>query len=661
MATATRGEDGLAELTAGERKLARGLRERVAASVLPGEAPISPDQLDDAAALLLEAARQRREGEPAVLVRSAAGGRRATRVALVNRDKPFLVDSVAAAVAAQGLDIDLLVHPIVASRRDANGRFAGFADGGANGAVAESMIYLETPRIDARERRGLEQELTRTLADVRAAVADWPAMRARMREDADALADAEGAELLRWLADDNFTMLAHLTVARGGGTSETLGVARIGGDGLLAEETYARAFEWFERQPTTRRRAPLIIKANRLSRVHRRVPLDVFIVPVIESGKIAVLSVHAGIWTSAALATPPAQIPVLRRRLAAIMERLRFQPGSHDAKALVHALTALPHDLVIGFSEEDVARVATTMMTLADRPRPRVALVMAPLHRHLFAFVWLPRDMMSTATRLRIQELLESSTSADTLDWSLLIEGGNLALLRYVLDFRGLAREPDGEAIDAALQDMLRGWADAVEAALAEEEEPSRAAALAARHAEAFPAAYRAAHGAVEAARDIQRIRALVAAGAERPLQRDTRLFRIEGDPDDRLRLKIYQLGGAMPLSDAVPALENFGFRVLSEHPTELVGPDRMTIHDFRLRTGHGEDVAGLLERAEAIESAICAVVLTSVPSVSVRAFDSASPVSVAERSSASLIIAVDRVSASRSRTSASLPAFSRI
>ena len=43
------------------------------------------------------------------------------------------------------------------------------------------------------------------------------------------------------------------------------------------------------------------------------------------------------------------------------------------------ALTTLPHDLVIGFSDSDVARVATTMMSLVDRPRPRLALVEAPL------------------------------------------------------------------------------------------------------------------------------------------------------------------------------------------------------------------------------------------------------------------------------------------
>ena len=609
MATATRVHgEGLAGLSASGRKLALALRQRIVDSALPGEAALPAGQLDDAAALLLEAAQERKEGEAAMLVRSAASGHRATRIALVNRDMPFLVDSIAAAVAARGLDIDFLVHPIVPTLRDANGRLTGFADGDAADAKPESMIYLETPRIDAKDRRVLEQELARAMADVRAAVADWSKMRAIMQEDADSIGDAEGRELLHWLAEGSFTLLGHLTIDREGNVSQALGICRKSARELLAEETYARAFAWFDDQPAKALQSPLIVKANRQALVHRRVPLDLFMVPVFEERRLVALSIHAGIWTSAALGAPPAEVPKLRRHLAAIMDELHFNPQSHDGKALVHALTTLPHDLVIGFSGDDVARVATTMMALADRPRPRAALVMAPLHRHLFAFVWLPRDMLSTDTRLQIQALLERSTGADTLDWSLLVEGGNLALLRYVLDFRGRGREPDGEAIDAALQEMLRGWSDAVEAALTQSEDAGRAAALAARYAEAFPLPYRSAYGPAEAARDIARIRRLGAPDTDRPLRRDARLYHFDGDPSDQLRLKIYRFGGAMPLSDAVPALENFGFRVLAEQPTELAGSESGTIHDFRLQVTRGDDVAGLLGRAGTIEGAICAV-----------------------------------------------------
>ena len=583
----------------------RRLRERLAGSQFSGDATRGPAALDQAAAFLLEAAGTRREGHANIVVRTAPGAK-VTRIAVINRDMPFLVDSIAATLAAERLAIDVLLHPIVAVRRDSAGRLADLPEDDAE-AVRESMIYLETPRVDARERRTLEHELAVTLADVRSAVGDWPAMRDAMIEDATRLGDGEGADLLRWFAGGMLTQLGHVTRRRDGTESAALGICRTSASQLLADDTYAHAFAWFERAERSAAGAPLMIKANRQARVHRRVPLDIFFVPVLERGKVAALSVHAGIWTSAALAEPPSEVPILRAHLARIAGTLGFVPGSHDAKALVHALTALPHDVMIGFREEDLKRVATTMMSLADRPRPRLAIVVAPLKRHAFAFVWLPRDMMSTATRLRIQDLLESGTGAETLDWSLLVEGGNLALLRFVLDLRAQG-EPDEHALDARLQNMLRGWADAVAAALAKTGDAGRAALLAARYAEVLPESYRTAYSPEDAALDIERLRKLAGSGDERPLQRDVRLYRAEGDAADELRLKVYQLGGAMPLSDTVPALENFGFTVLSETPTQLGGGESGAIYDFRLARISGEDAAPLLARGEAIEAAICAV-----------------------------------------------------
>ena len=71
---------------------------------------------------------------------------------------------------------------------------------------------------------------------------------------------------------------------------------------------------------------PLIAKADRTSPVHRRVPLDLVVVPVREGGKITGIGVHAGLWTSQALSAPVEEVPVLRRRLAALEEEFGFDP-----------------------------------------------------------------------------------------------------------------------------------------------------------------------------------------------------------------------------------------------------------------------------------------------------------------------------------------------
>lgn len=585
--------------------LAARLSALFKASLLPGEAADFPaGRIEQAAAFVIEAAAKRETGDAAIAIDTVLGGERFLRIALVNEDMPFLIDSIAATISAHGLAIDRLIHPVIAVRRDGEGRLLDFPEGDTAGELRESVVYIETDRADAKARHELRSALAATLADVRAAVADWPRLQAAMLEDAAVVPDAEGAALLRWHAEGMLTQLGHQTVKRDGSRQQVLGVCRKSAKQLLAPASLERAFAWFDGKAgeANRGRAPLVIKANHVSNVHRHVPLDLFVVPRMVDSKVDALSIHAGVWTSSALTASPDRIPRMRTQLAGLMDKFGFDPAGHAGKALVHALTTLPHDLLASFSDADLERVATTMMSLVDRPRPRLALVRAPLARHLFAFVWLPRDSISTALRLQVIEMLESAASARVLDWSLSVERGNLAMLRFVLDTREGDSNAQEEVLDARLQAMVRGWPQAVETELAAHEDVSRAAALAARYADTFPLDYRSANGPAEAAADVLALRALGTEGA----RRSARLHVRPGST--ALRLKLYQREGAIVLSDAVPVLENFGFRVLEEVPTPLDKGALGFIHDFLIGLPDDCTAADILDRATTIEQSLGAV-----------------------------------------------------
>ena len=589
-------------------KLQNAITERMRLSLLSGDTPFEKARLADAAAFVGALAADRTLGRSSMAIESVSDERRLTRIAIVNDDMPFLVDSVAASIAALGLSIDRLVHPVIPVERDKKGLLTGIPDGDPEDAYWESMIYIEAARVDAKTRRQLQESLKETLADVRAAVTDWADVQEAMSADAARIreSDEEGAELLEWLNSGMLTQLGHVIQMRDGSQQDARGICRKSAKELLAQASFERAFDWFDKGKDGRKL--LIIKANHLSNVHRRVPLDLFIVPIEEGGKVVALSVHAGVWTSAALAAPPRSVPRLRRQLDALRERHGFDETGHAGKALVHALTTLPHDLLIGFSEEDVERVATTMMSLVDRPRPRLALVEAPLARHLFAFVWLPRDMVATQVRLEIQALLEEAAAARLLDWSLEVEGGNLATIRFVFDIRDGIEAPDEAKLEEQMQTLLRGWSEAVEAELGALEDPTRAAGLALRFAEHFPTGFRGRFGPHEAALDIARLHDLGASVESEEIVRGARLCFGEAEDKGTLRLKLYQSEGSLPLSEGVPALEDFGFYVQSEMPTVLDEGRLGTIHDFLLDLKPGADPKALIDRSSAIEEAIAAV-----------------------------------------------------
>ncbi len=574
------------------KTLVDSIRDALTTNALPGETEgFDRDQQLNAAEFIASAAAVRPDRTTALKIESTGGeaGRRRMRLVAVNEDMPFLVDSVAGAVAARDLAIYRLLHPIVKVTRDKSGRIEKIGEG-----KPESIIYMELDRADARGRQELGRQLKAVLSDVRAAVTDWPRMLEQMKSDAASLEgrNGESAALLRFLADNHFTLLGHAHLAPDGQLQDALGILR--NETGLWEKSAAEAAV---NHLCSGGRTVLILKADRNSPVHRRVPLDVVMVRLPDGQ----LSVHTGLWTSEALRTSAQHVPVLRERLDKLDKELGFAPSSHAGKALAHVVSTLPHDLLISFDEDEVRTAALTAMSLADRPRPKLLLLPGALRRHLYAFVWLPRDELSTTRRKAIGMMLEAEIEAAISSWSIELGEGELALIRFTFPIDPSAELPDTEALDSALVEMVRGWSPAVESELISMAGAPRATRLALTYIPAFPDGYRARTSPEEAAADVIRLASLASAD-----ERGVRLCH-SSRAEHELELKTYRRGALIPLSEAVPVLENFGFRVLEEIPTSLGGGTIGYIHDFRLELP-GVDVKPILERSETIEEAISCV-----------------------------------------------------
>jgi glutamate dehydrogenase len=581
--------------------VAGALQAALARGALPGEREGFDEQATaSAAAFLAGTAATRKPGRAVIALETLGEGAsgRFMRIALINDDMPFLVDSIGSTLAAADITIYRLLHPVLSVARDGDGHLSSILEDDAPGARRESMIYIEADRVDAKARRALETALDLTLKDVRAAVSDWPQMRAGMEADADAIPDEEGAALLRWFLARHFTQIGHEIRHRDGTIEKPLGICALGDEPLLADGSIDAAFGWFEEG----KRTPLVVKSNRIARVHRHVLIDLIIVPVRKGKDVVALSIHAGMWTSAGLAATPDKVPLLRSALSSLMDKFGFDPGGHAGKALAHALTNLPHDILIGFDRETLERLALTFMSLTDRPRPKLALATSALTRHLYAFVWLPRDEVSTARRVAVQDMLATAANAHLLSWSIALDEGGLALLRITLDLRDGGVVPDDAALDRQLKQMVRGWLPSVEEALTENEEAGRAAALAQRYAPGFPMNYRNGAGPAEAAIDIRLLH-----GLSGPGDRSIRVYRNGEDKDERLRLKLYT-HEAMALSEVVPVFENFGFRVIEEMSTPVDGGALGHIQRFILELPSGGDARAVIARADIVTEAIAQV-----------------------------------------------------
>ncbi|MCX7892319.1 MAG: NAD-glutamate dehydrogenase [Burkholderiales bacterium] len=551
---------------------------------------------------------------------------RHTVVAIANDDMPFLVDSTTMEIARHGLTLHFIVHPIFSVNRARDGRLTDIAPRAEPlpGGRPESFILMEVDRIaGAAGLEALARDLARVLADVRTVVADWQAMRAKVGE---ALAEAErrapplpaedlaeGRAFLAWLADNHFTFLGyrcHDLVVRDG--EDALRVVPGSGLGILRETEAERLSASFALLPpevraAARRREFLVVtQANSRSTVHRPGFLDyVGVKRFDDRGEVVGEHRFLGLYTSSAYNDRPAEIPLLRRKVAAVTERAGLAPGSHAAKALAHILDTYPRDELFQIGEDDLFRIATGILALGERPRFRLFVRRDPFERFVACLAYAPREHYNTELRQRWQAILTEAFDGVSSDFSVLFSESVLARILITVRTRpGAIPAVDVRELERRLAAAGRRWEDDLRDALVERLGEARGHELFAAYRAAFPAAYREDVPARAAVADIEAMAALAGEGAialnlYRPPEADHRV----------LRFKLLRSGGAVPLSDSLPMLERMGLKVVEERPYRIVPAQgaAVWIHDFGLEVG-GEEAVDADAVGELFEEAFAAV-----------------------------------------------------
>ncbi len=495
---------------------------------------------------------------------------------LVNDDMPFLVDSVTQLLIARGLAIHHLIHPIIKTRRQANGKLIAIDDSG----LAESLMYIETDRLGARARQLLIVEIEQAMDAVRRAVQDWQAMRRMVQ----ALpAKAEEKAFLDWLAADNMTLLG--TAIR---TTDDHYENRLG---LFTQDGFTL---WQGTAPTST--CLTIVKADQLSSVHRRVLLDVITLPLAD-GKVATIT---GLFTSASYGQKLAEVPLLRAKMKYVVDACGYDPRSHAGKALAHVLEIFPRDEIYQISPQQLQDFALRMVSLTERPRPALFLRNSDDTRFASLFVYLPRDIYSAQLRVNVGNWLASTFGGDLARYSVDFLDDVLARVHYVIAHP--TQSIKASQLETELSNMVRGWDDELAAHLNTSIGGVRGARLALTYGGRFSAAYRDHFSAHVAAQDIARLSKL-----KDSQDRAVYLYRESADAETRIRLKIFRLSEIIPLSDMVPVLEHFGLKAIEEFAYDLQGGKLGWIHDFVVDAADGLAV-NLIEVRERLEPALAAV-----------------------------------------------------
>ncbi|MEZ5926203.1 MAG: NAD-glutamate dehydrogenase [Hyphomicrobiaceae bacterium] len=533
--------------------------------------------------------------------------RASTVIELLNDDMPFLVDSVTAEVLARDCTVQQVLHPIFKTRRGAGGRLEAVTAPGDKQwqKDQESFIQIYLEPIDDAIAADLTEELGGILEQVRSAVADWQPMLQRVRgliqtyhRSAMPVSDAERAEsiaFLEWLEAGHFTFLGMREFSLAGDVeSGTLDVLPEQGLGVLRNpevRVLRRGNEMVHLTPEIRRfyQQPTVLivsKANTLAKVHRRTHLDYIGAKLFgEDGRVTGELRIVGLFTSAAYTRSVRAIPFLRNKADRVIAASGFPPDSHNGKVLLNIIETYPRDELFQISVEQLREWALEILDLDLRPRIRVFPRIDEFDRFVTALVYVPRDRFSTEVRQRIAQLLCDAYQGRLAAFTPHFLEGPLVRTHFVIArTEGPTPRPDPATLEEAIRGIVQSWQDRLATAIHAGDD-DRARALFNKYGNAFSAGYRETFGPERALQDIARVEVLT---DQEPVAID--FYDDETADTGRVRVAIYRLGPPIPLSDRVPVLENFGFRVIDERsyrmrPSFDDGTRDVRLHDMVLET----------------------------------------------------------------------------
>lgn len=514
---------------------------------------------------------------------------------VLQRDMPFLVDSIRVELNRRNIGIHALKSTVVAVARDTNHELLGFGTG-QNEAVIVMEIRQHTHDSDLLD---LKASIASVLHEVDIVVTDYQPMLAVAEESVANLKTVEAnaaltsidesQAFLRWLVDNHFTFLGYREyefMTRGSEQilrevpERRLGIFRLKA-GEAAESQVDEINAGVSRFHLT----PYAItfsKSSVRARVHRQAYSDYVVVKRFNhAGEVCGEGRFLGLYTSVVYTLAPNHIPLLREKVARVFERSNLNPASHDGKALQQILDTFPRDELLLANSDELYETVTGVARINERYMVRLFMRPDNYGKFINCLVYVPRDVFTTKIRLQIQELIGAAIQSQECEFITSFSESILARVYIVFKINPeQTPEYDLQALEARIREITRTWEDHLQEALYEALGEEKAVLLLQEYGAAFPTAYKERFSGRAAVHDIATIVDLGECDAIA-----MNFYQVANAPQNQVRFKIIQRDHHLQLSDVIPVLEHLGLRVLAENSYDIrtASQDLIWLHDFQL------------------------------------------------------------------------------
>ncbi len=538
-------------------------------------------------------------------------------------DSPFILDSLTSELTEKGYKIYEVIHPILKLKRDKSGKITKIFDRETEGAQLESVMHFQISYIPNKtEIKALEKSLNTTLSFVSMTIADWKPMLAQTRDIVSHLDTRilpfpkeeidEVKDFLNWVIGNNFIMLGYCKYdffdKSGKFNPKAVKDSQLGIFKSTSNDAKPLGIAALPEQSRDALIQPSLLeitKSSKKSIVHRPVHMDYIGIKRFDrNGKVIGEHRILGLFTSSVYFQSARLIPIIRKKIDAVVEHSGLTPDGHSGKALLAVLESYPRDELLQITVEDLFRISMGIVELQERPSTRLFIRKDLFSRFVSCLVFIPRDQFNTQIRQKIQSILEKAYSGVVTDFYTQVTESPLARVHMLVKLDDTSQEePDIRAIEAALIEVTCSWMNGLRETLVQRVGERRGEKLFNEYVDAFPESFKELYHFGGTFRDIMKMEE---AYDESKLTLELDLYKLLQDREEYYQLKLFHPETPITLSEILPILENMGFHAIDEL-TFFVEPSHMDVgvwvHHFRLEVsrtlGNGINLEDFKEEFE--------------------------------------------------------------
>jgi len=529
-----------------------------------------------------------------------------TNIYILLNDMPFLVDSIRQALNRSEIIVRSVNNAVLqverfSSTRKNAGHLKNLAVNKSEGYRAEALICINCTPMAELQCKLIEKEIRDTLKHVAAAVKDFKPMcnkATAVRESLLARSKSvpvspgelrESCEFISWLLNNHFTFLGYeayrIKNLKRGPVIELqkdalLGISRLKSG--LKQRVTLKSLPAGTGDLILRKQVCNFSKSSTRSKIHRPAHYDYVLIKEFDKqGNVAIEHRFLGLYTSSVYYRAALEIPLIRNKVNAVLDRSGFSPNGHSIKNLLQVINVFPRDELFQISEGQLFTTALEITQIQETRTSKLFIRKDAYGKFFSCLVYVPRDIYTTEVRIKIQRFLQQHLSAEEVEFTTYFSESVLARLHFVMRVPEIHRVKYKLAeLENSIIQLIKPWDDSFLDVLLQLYPDSEAGRLQKVYTRCYSAAYKEVYSAEEAVKDIARIDNVV---ASQDLALD--LNTCSSEIGVELSFKIFSYRHQLFLSDVVPILENLGLNIISEKAFKLQpGSDHTVwLHDFSL------------------------------------------------------------------------------